>query len=435
MSLSSSSLPLSAPYQTSDFPADYAPQGFQNTTDVIPSSLPSSSNSFSPSSLSCSVSSPVSARGLIPTGYLFPSVREQTANQNEQGTVNNPRSPPSDQHRNISTSSRIVRCSKQQLEEETVTENVPEENSFPDRNLSSSTGSASAVYNGVATQTSDIQYEDEDLKSSYMAKDEQAAICIEGVAGVQQELPRSESVNVRVRKDLNDMAVSPMVQSHDSGSEESTENDYVDMRNEDMSQMSGIIRNALRIQPPPVSVADSDEYITSDRQFSGQDDPSKKESAVKELPETGENCDRSVEMSEESANRFLDLDSSEAVNIIEIDGIRILLPSQFLENPTTLLGNKVPADDPSTSIPLALSISAEEPRESEPERTPVPSLNIQTDETMPPRGELSEQESVGGSDNSVWVQVSCSSFARLFYKVSCFRIVLLNPSDLECAQN
>jgi hypothetical protein len=212
------------------------------------------------------------------------------------------------------------------------------------------------------------------------------------------------------------------------------------MRNEDMTQISGIIRNALRIQPPPISVADSDEYITSDRQFSGQGDPSKQESAVKELPETGEdNCEKSDETNEESANRFLDLDSSEAVNIIEIDGIRILLPSQFLENPSSVLGGKLTTENPSTSVPLGLSIPSEEeiqqPRESEPEATPVPSLNIQTDETMPPRGELSEQESVGGSDSSVWVQVSCSSSALLFYEVPYFRILLLNPLDLEYAQH
>jgi hypothetical protein len=257
---------------------------------------------------------------------------------------------------------------------------------------------------------------------------------------MQQELPRSESVNVRVRKDLNDMAVSPMVQSRDSGSDESTETEYDDKRNEDMTQISGIIRNALRIQPPPSSVADSDEYITSDRQFSGQGDPSKQESAVKELPESSEdNCDKSDETNEESANRFLDLDSSEAVKIIEIDGIRILLPSQFLENPSSMLGGKLPSENPSTSIPLGLAIPSEEevqqPRESEPEAIPVPSLNIQTDETMPPRGELSEQESVGGSDSSVWVQVSCLSSACLFYEVLYFKTLLCNPLDLEYAHN
>jgi hypothetical protein len=356
---------------------------------------------------------------------LLPSLREQTANQSEQGTINKPRSPPSDQHRNISISSGIAQCPKQQPEEATVIVDVPEEDSFPDRSLSTSTGGIGAAYNGVATQTSDTQYEDEDQKSPCMAKDEQAAVTLEDAANaLQQELPRSESVNVRVRKDLNDVAVSPMVQSRDSGSEESTENEYMDMRNEDMSQLSGIIRNALRIQPPPVSVADSDEYITSDRQFSGQGDPSKEESTVKEMPEMGEdNCEKPDKTNEESTNRFLDLDSSEPVNIIEIDGIRILVPSQFLENPSSVLGGKLPADNPSASIPLGLPIPSEEdiqrPRETEAEAAPVPSLNIQTDETMPPRGELSEQESVGGSDNSVWVQVSFSGSALLFYEVSC----------------
>ena len=34
--------------------------------------------------------------------------------------------------------------------------------------------------------------------------------------------------------------------------------------------------------------------------------------------------------------------------------------------------------------------------------SPATPLNIQTDETMPPRGELSEQESIGGNSSSMW---------------------------------
>lgn len=419
VSLASASVPPSVPYQTSDFPPECAPQGLQNTTSNVISSSSlslavSSASSFSPSTLSCPVSS---------ASYSYPSVREQTAN--EQGTINKPRSPPSDQHRNISVSNGIAPCSKQQREEETVTTDVPEENLFPDKNLPSSTCDVAAAYSGVATQTSDPQYEEEDQKSPCVAKDEQAAaVTVEDVAAdLQQGVPRNESVNVRVRKDLNDVAVSPMVQARDSGSEDNTENEYIDVRNEEMSQISGIIRNALRIQPPPVSVEDSDEYITSDRQFSGQDDTSKEEAVVKEMTEGVEdNCEKPEETNEEGANRFLDLDSSEPVNIIEIDGIRILVPSQFLENPSSVLGGKLPADDHSASMPLRLSIPTEgemqRSRETESEATPVPSLNIQTDEMMPPRGELSEQESVGGSDSSVWVQVSFSVCALLFYELT-----------------
>jgi hypothetical protein len=187
------------------------------------------------------------------------------------------------------------------------------------------------------------------------------------------------------------------------------------MRNEDVSQMSGVLRNTLRIQPPPIpiSVADSDEYITSDRQFSSQSEPGTEESAVNEISELcQENCEKLDEKKEGSSNRFLDLDSSEPVSVIEIDGIQILVPSHFLENPPSLLGAKVSADDTPASLPIGLSLSHEDkiyhPRETEPLATPVPSLNIQTDEMMPPRGELSEQESVGGSESSVWVQVSFS---------------------------
>jgi hypothetical protein len=344
---------------------------------------------------------------------LYPSAREQTTDYSEEGNVNKPGSPLSDQHRNSSISKAITPCSKQQHEEVTVAADGPEQDSFADRNVPSSTcDDAGSAYNGVATQTGDPQYEEEDQKSPCMAKDEQAAVTVEDPASeLQQELPRNESVNVRVRKDLNDVAVSPMVQARDSGSEDNTENEYIDVRNEDMSQISGIIRNALRIQPPPVSVVDSDEYITSDRQFSGQADANKEEAPVKEMTEeVGHNCEKPEETNEEGANRFLDLDSSEPVNIIEIDGIRILVPSQFLENPSSMLGGKLPTDDLPVSVPLALPIPVEgdiqQPREAESDAAPVPNLNIQTDELMPPRGELSEQESVAGSDSSVWVQVS-----------------------------
>jgi hypothetical protein len=339
-------------------------------------------------------------------------VREQTADYSEQGAVNKPRSPLSDQHRNLAISKAISPCSKQQDEEGAVTADGPEQDSFADRTLPSSTcDDAGAAYSGVATQTGDPQGEEEDQKSPCMAKDEQEAVTVEDSASeLQQELPRNESVNVRVRKDLNDVAVSPMVQARDSGSEDNEENEYIDVRNEDMTQISGIIRNALRIQPPPVSVADSDEYITSDRQFSGQAGASKEEASVKEMTDgVGHNCEKPEETNEEGANRFLDLDSSEPVNIIEIDGIRILVPSQFLENPSSMLGGKLPTDDLPVSVPLALPIPVEgdiqQPKEVESDTAPEPNLNIQTDEMMPPR-ELSEQESVAGSDSSVWVQVS-----------------------------
>jgi hypothetical protein len=359
---------------------------------------------------------------------LLSSAREQSTSHNEQDTVNKPRTVSSDQHRNVSVSSGIVQCSKQQLVEEPVIADVPKE----DSGVPSSTGGTGTDYSGVATQTNDMFCEDDDQKSPCVMKDVQGAISLEDAASsVQQELLKGESINVRVRRDLNDVAVSPMVHSHDSGSEESIEDEYMDRRNEDLSQMSGVLRSTLRIQTPPISVADSDEYITSDRQYSSQGEPSTEESAVKEMSELcPEKCEKPDEKKEESSNRFPDLDSSEPVSVIEIDGIRILVPSHFLENAPSLLGVKGPADDPPASVPLGLSLSPEDkihhPRETEPEETPVPSLNIQTDEKMPPRGELSEQESVGGSESSVWVQVSWSGSALLSYRVWYFRILLVN---------
>lgn len=404
INVTSISVPPTVPYQASNFPTGHFTQELQKTSNIIPSSvsLPhSSSNSLCTSSLPCSVSS---------EDFLLSSVREQSANHNEQDTINTPRSVSSDQHRNISVSKGIVQCSKQQVVEEPVIPDVTKE----DADMPSSTAVTGTVHSGVATQTNDIYCENDDQKSPCMTNDVQGAVSLQdATSSIQQELVRGESINVRVRKDLNDVAVSPMVHSQDSGSEGSVEDEYMDMRNEDMSQMSGVLRNTLRIQPPPISVADSDEYITSDRQFSSQSEPGTEESAVEEISELcQENCEKLDEKKEGSSNRFLDLDSSEPVSVIEIDGIQILVPSHFLENPPSLLGAKVSADDTPASLPIGLSLSHEDkinhPRETEPLATPVPSLNIQTDEMMPPRGELSEQESVGGSDSSVWVQVSFS---------------------------
>jgi hypothetical protein len=187
-----------------------------------------------------------------------------------------------DQDRSVSISKEIVQCSKQQVIKQPVIPDVPKE----DADIPSSTGCTGTVHSGVATQINAICCENDDQKSLCVLKDVQGAVTLEDAASsMQQEPLRAESLNVRVRKDLNYVAVSPIVHSHDSGSEEGVEDEYMDMRNEDMSQMSGVLRSNLRIQPPPISVADSDEYITSDRPFSAQGEPSTEESALKVISE------------------------------------------------------------------------------------------------------------------------------------------------------
>jgi hypothetical protein len=197
---------------------------------------------------------------------------------------------------------------------------------------------------GVATQT--VQLEDEDQKSP---KDEDPITTENEEAEVEQ----TQSESVRVRTDLNDVTVAPT----------DNEEQYL---NGDVSQISGIIINALRVHTPPVSSAASDNGFMYDQP---------KEIETKLNKE--ENCTDGKEKSD-CANRFIDLDSSETVNIIEIDGIHILVPSEFLEKSAAMLEN---TEEPETDV------------------------NIQTDEVMPPRGELSEQESISGNDSSMWVQV------------------------------
>ena len=133
---------------------------------------------------------------------------EQSTSHNEQDTVNKPRSVSLGQQRNLSVSKEIVQCSIQQVIEEPVIPDVPKE----DADMPSSTGGTCTVHSGVATQTNDICIETDDQKSPCLVEDVQGAVSLEDVSSsMQQELLSGESVNVRVGKDLNDVAVSPIV--------------------------------------------------------------------------------------------------------------------------------------------------------------------------------------------------------------------------------
>ncbi|PSN53728.1 hypothetical protein C0J52_02200 [Blattella germanica] len=315
---------VSIPFQpNSAFPTDLPPQGFQNTNGVLSSSAPLPTSNSS-SSLPCPVSS--------------------------ESTVHITQGEP-----DVANGINVPEMSEQS-KDAAIPQDLEGHNPESEKDTCST---------GVATQT--ILCDEEDQKSP---KDEQSFIENEKVEEVESgpiESPRNDAV--RVRTDLNDVAVSPM-DNPDSLDRES-EDQYA---NGDVSQISGIIRNALRIQTPPLppmTPADN-EYITYDQPENTDCMPSK-DDTVKEK-----------ENVEETTNRFLDLDSSETVNIIEIDGIHILVPSEFLEKSAAILEN-----------------TEEAPRETDVDAS---SVNIQTDETMPPRGELSEQESVGGNDSSMWVQ-------------------------------
>ncbi|XP_069700019.1 zinc finger protein 184-like [Periplaneta americana] len=374
MSLAPASVPLSVPYQVGTFPpTDFAPttvpQVFQNTTSSIVTSAPIAPVSSSTSSHSAS-------------GSTIPA-REQSISQNEQTSAGKPSSPVAEQP-------AVSCCKQQQVVTEPVEAEIPVQEAVSSGVIYSDARSSSN--SGVATKTSSTQCEeDDDQKSPCITKDEENECSDQGPAPVEEGMmvrpPRCESV--RVRRDLNDVAVSPMVRSYDEGAD-----------GEDLSQ---IMRGALCIQPPPVSVVHNDEYITSDQRFSGEGNSGENEvAALKAVPKSSEEkCEEDGEKreGEEGTSRYLDLDQTDSVNIIEIDGIHILVPSQFLENRPTVMEAKLPGQEP-----ITLTVPAEDIREPEPEVTTLSSLNIQTDETMPPRGELSEQESVGGNDSSMWPQ-------------------------------
>ncbi|KAJ9585078.1 hypothetical protein L9F63_020586 [Diploptera punctata] len=263
-------------------------------------------------------------------------------NSNSDVASNLPLPPPSTSPTTVLKRSEA--CSTTERDENTSTQEHQKDVSIQQDNVTyeSDNGKVDSCITGVATQT--IQYEDEDQKS------------------LKNEHVQVENEEVQVTTDLNDAAVSPMNNQEDG-------DQYL---NNDVSQISGIIMNALRMQSPP-SGGSENEYITCD-----QPEKAESEEKTSEIVKDNSNND-------ENSNRFIDLDSSETVNIIEIDGIHILVPSEFLEKSAAMLEN-----------------SEEIPREPE---NDAASVNIQTDETMPPRGELSEQESVGGNDSSMWVQV------------------------------
>nr|CAD7262298.1 unnamed protein product [Timema shepardi]CAD7572521.1 unnamed protein product [Timema californicum] len=168
-------------------------------------------------------------------------------------------------------------------------------------------------------------------------------------------------------------------------------------------QIVSITRRSSRCIQVPVS---GEEFITSDSRSSfdsSKHDSSRdgkfenipydlKEMKVDLLTNTGEPA---------SSNTVLTLESPGTVNIIEIDGIHILVPSEFLDNTGKMLKGK----ESSGSLTALTTISPHQMIEDvEVEVTTAASLDIQADETMPPKGELSEQESVGGNDSSLWVQ-------------------------------
>lgn len=86
------------------------------------------------------------------------------------------------------------------------------------------------------------------------------------------------------------------------------------------------------------------------------------------------------------------------MNVFEFDGLQILVPSTFISDSSQ---KAVSATSQQSMASSEGGIGADEE---------VKSINMRADETMPPRGELSEQESNGCTEQSAW-QVCTSVFS------------------------
>lgn len=78
------------------------------------------------------------------------------------------------------------------------------------------------------------------------------------------------------------------------------------------------------------------------------------------------------------------------MNVFEFDGLQILVPSTFISD-SSQKAVSATSQQSMTSSEGAIGVDEE-----------VKSINMRADETMPPRGELSEQESNGCTEQSTW---------------------------------
>lgn len=91
------------------------------------------------------------------------------------------------------------------------------------------------------------------------------------------------------------------------------------------------------------------------------------------------------------------------VNVFEFDGLQILVPSTFISD----------SSQKAVSGTSQQSMASSEGGAGMDEE--IKSVNMRTDESMPPRGELSEQESNGCTEQSAWqVRLFCSSALGLW---------------------
>ncbi|XP_066992831.2 uncharacterized protein [Anabrus simplex] len=239
-----------------------------------------------------------------------------------------------------------------------------------------------------------------------------------------------ENPEMRVREDLSDANVDLSVQSdsecvsssieHQTGSDDHSPeaNSETNMEANDDLYISDVIKNGDEaaglsdimgvsfVIPLYEETDDHTEYITSDCYHEEFNEVSNQQvQSTIQVLDSQKSGGNNLNNDETTTNEAVDFDSSQQVNVIEIDGMHFFVPSQFLENSTGGMDRKVTVIQSVASLPpntpTSSSTTSSASCKMETSQTLV-NLDMQTDELMPPRGELSEQESVGGNDSSMW---------------------------------
>lgn len=109
------------------------------------------------------------------------------------------------------------------------------------------------------------------------------------------------------------------------------------------------------------------------------------------------------------------------MNVFEIEGLQIIVPSTFISD-SSQKAVSATSQQSMASSEGAVGIDEE-----------VKSINMRADETMPPRGELSEQESNGCTEQSAWQVCQCSHFLLHNFNSTKFEASESTPEFLTIA--
>ncbi|KAK7869939.1 hypothetical protein R5R35_013717 [Gryllus longicercus] len=235
---------------------------------------------------------------------------------------------------------------------------------------------------------------------------EDGNVCMDDITGASDVLFSPVSPNLRVRTDLSKVS-SEAKDEPAGGNSSELENACVDVivheernsmsaagekcnENEGWGFLSETDKNgSVEICPVDSAEKDSAEYITSDIYTDG---------AV---------CEVESQPSEAQVPTTVCRDSAASMEgrhfkVVDIEGIHVLVPTHFLATE----GDQAQSDNREAVLKPSSQQSrcGDQTTDCDTDVSAVANQDIQTDEVMPPMGELSGQESLGENDISSWSQ-------------------------------